>query len=562
MSGWSDSAESGPSSGEAMQSGSSATTPGLHFDDATERITEPSNNPITPQSSTSNGSFAQSSTGQQANSDAEAYKAAGNKFFKAGDFRKAVDEYGRAIAVDPHNSTYPSNRSAAYMGLNLYGEALEDAKRADLLEPGNSKVLLRLARIYTALGRPSEALSTYAQIRPPVAAKDKLPASTMQSYVERAESALSEGTAGSMILHVLDQAERGLGAGVDKPRKWKLMRSEAYLRMGNVNALGDAQNVVMSLLRSNNQDPDALVLRGRVLYAQGENEKSIQHFRQALNYDPDFKDAVRHLRMVQKLERAKEDGNTAFKGGKFSEAVRLYGMALEVDPTNRFTNSRILQNRALASIKLEDHASAIDDCVQALSLDPSYLKARKTKARAMGESGNWEEAVREYKAIAESNPSEPGIAKDIRNAELELKKSKRKDYYKILGIEKDAGEHEIKRAYRKLAIVLHPDKNPGNDEAEHKFKELGEAYETLSDPQKRARYDSGEDLIDPSDAFGGGGMGGFPGGVQIDPEMLFNMMGGGMGGRGASTFSFSTGGGSPFGASSRQRGGFPGGFGF
>ena len=180
----------------------------------------------------------------------------------------------------------------------------------------------------------------------------------------------------------------------------------------------------------------------------------------------------------------------------------------------------------------------------------------------MGESGNWEEAVREYKAIAESNPSEPGIAKDIRNAELELKKSKRKDYYKILGIEKDAGEHEIKRAYRKLAIVLHPDKNPGNDEAEHKFKELGEAYETLSDPQKRARYDSGEDLIDPSDAFGGGGMGGFPGGVQIDPEMLFNMMGGGMGGRGASTFSFSTGGGSPFGASSRQRGGFPGGFGF
>ena len=181
----------------------------------------------------------------------------------------------------------------------------------------------------------------------------------------------------------------------------------------------------------------------------------------------------------------------------------------------------------------------------------------------MGESGDWEEAVREYKAIAESNPSEPGIAKDVRNAELELKKSKRKDYYKILGIEKDAGEHEIKRAYRKLAIILHPDKNPGDDEAEHKFKELGEAYETLSDPQKRARYDSGEDLIDPSDVFGGGGgMGGFGGGVQIDPEMLFNMMGGMGGGRGGgSTFSFSTGG-TPFGAGSRQRGGFPGGFGF
>lgn len=145
----------------------------------------------------------------------------------------------------------------------------------------------------------------------------------------------------------------------------------------------------------------------------------------------------------------------------------------------------------------------------------------------MGESGDWEGAVRDLKAIAESNPEEPGIAKEIRSAELELKKSKRKDYYKILGVGKDAGETEIKKAYRKLAIQTHPDKNPDDPEAEARFKDVGEAYETLSDVAKRQRYDSGEDLIDPSEMFGGG-MGGSPfgggmgGGVQIDPEMLFN----------------------------------------
>ena len=101
----------------------------------------------------------------------------------------------------------------------------------------------------------------------------------------------------------------------------------------------------------------------------------------------------------------------------------------------------------------------------------------------MGESGNWEEAIREYKAIQESNPSEPGIAKEIRTAELELKKSKRKDYYKILGVERDAGENEIKKAYRKLAIVHHPDKNPDDETAADRFKEIQEAHETLSDPQ-------------------------------------------------------------------------------
>jgi len=76
----------------------------------------------------------------------------------------------------------------------------------------------------------------------------------------------------------------------------------------------------------------------------------------------------------------------------------------------------------------------------------------------MGESGDWEAAVQELKAIQETNPEEPNIAKEIRNAELELKKSKRKDYYKILGVEKDADDNQIKKAYRKLAIIHHPDK--------------------------------------------------------------------------------------------------------
>ena len=109
-------------------------------------------------------------------------------------------------------------------------------------------------------------------------------------------------------------------------------------------------------------------------------------------------------------------------------------------------------------MQLKKFKDAIADCERALRLDSSYTKARKTKAKALGESGDWEEAVKELKAIHEANPEEPGIAKDIRNAELELKKSKRKDYYKILGVEKDADETQIKKAYRKLAIIHHPDK--------------------------------------------------------------------------------------------------------
>src|SRR6201992_838211 len=221
------------------------------------------------------------------------------------------------------------------MSLNKFHQAMEDIKMADELGPNNQKVLLRLARIYTSLGRPKEALQVYNAITPPVSVKDKAPATAMLQHITQAELNLKEGISGSMIIHALDQAEKGLGSGVEIPRKWKLMRGEAYLKMGNPNSLGEAQNAAMSLLRNNPQDPDALVLRGRILYAQGDNEKEIQHFRSALNCDPDFKEAVKHLRMVQKLDRMKEEGNSLFKASKYREAVNMYSQALEVDPLNR-----------------------------------------------------------------------------------------------------------------------------------------------------------------------------------------------------------------------------------
>ena len=266
-----------------------------------------------------------------------------------------------ALSVEPQSVTYLSNRAAAYMSANRYLEALSDSKTADEIEPRNPKVLHRLARICTSLGQPTDALETLDRIASfsTVSAQERAPAKTMQMHVKQAEDVLKEGSTGSMVIHALDQAERGLGVGVQRPRKWWLLRGEAYLKMGNVNALGDAQNVAMTLLRKNGQDPEALVMRGRALYAQGDNEKAMQHFRQALSCDPDFKDAVKYLRMVQKLDKMKEEGNLAFKGGRHKQAVDIYSRALEVDPNNKGTNSKLLQNRAMASIKvsqpLENH---------------------------------------------------------------------------------------------------------------------------------------------------------------------------------------------------------------
>jgi DnaJ homolog subfamily C member 7 len=361
--------------------------------------------------------------------------------------------------------------------------ALEDCSRASDLDPQNPKILLRLARIYTNLGRSQEAMTTYGRIQPPPSAKDVAPAKEMLKHVTAAQNALRDGTAGSMVLHALDMAERLLGVGAQKPRKWQLMRGEAYLKMGSSNALGEVQGIAMSLLRGNSADPEALVLRGRALYAQCDNDAAVQHFRKAINCDPDYREAVKWLRIVQKLERTKEEGNQEYKAARWQAAIDKYSEALEIDPANRGTNSKILQNRAQCKIKLKQYDEAIDDCERAITLDPSYMKARKTKANALGQASQWEAAVREWKSIQEMDPEDRTLPKEIRKAELELKKSQRKDYYKILSVEKDADDNTIKKAYRKLAIVHHPDKNPNDEQAAERFKDIGEAYETLSDPQ-------------------------------------------------------------------------------
>src|ERR1700719_2546942 len=102
----------------------------------------------------------------------------------------------------------------------------------------------------------------------------------------------------------------------------------------------------------------------------------------------------------------------------------------------------------------------------------------------------------------------------------------KRDYYEILGVEKGADIEEIKKSYRKLAVKHHPDKNPGDKAAEEKFKELGEAYEALSDPQKRAAYDQyGHAAFDPRMRGGGGRSGGFH-----DPADIFREVFGGGGG--------------------------------
>jgi len=134
-------------------------------------------------------------------------------------------------------------------------------------------------------------------------------------------------------------------------------------------------------------------------------------------------------------------------------------------------------------------------CDQALSLDSSENEANIWKGEAYILKEQYEEAVRYYQKAVDAgmNQAREGLEK----AKRLLKISLRKDYYKILEVDKNASPREIRKSYHRLALQWHPDKNKGDETAEDKFKDIIEAYEVLSDEEKKGKYDRGEDLEEP-----------------------------------------------------------------
>jgi len=371
--------------------------------------------------------------------------------------------------------------------------------------------------------------------------------------------------------------------------EFKKCKIDTLLKLGDLKKCEDTINEYMEKYHNM---PELIYLQAKMVYYKGLIKDSESTLRRCLVVDPDYRPAKELLGSIKIAEKAKEEANKFFAEKKNQEAIDAYTRCLKQDPFNKYYNSIVLSNRSACYINLKEYIKALTDINKAIDLNPDFAKGYVRRGNIRIYLEEYNEALKDYNRAKELCPGYPDIDNMIASAQNDNQNKKRKDYYKILGIEKNANDDQIKKAFRKAALKWHPDKNSITPEqkmeAEKMFKDINEAYAVLSDKNKKSIYDSGGDPegsgpggfggmsggIDPSGIFqmffGGGGGGGGEGGFQNmfsgGPGVFMSSSGGGMpsfmrgGNSGAPGFSFSSnmGGDGGFGG---FPGGFPGGFG-
>jgi len=514
------------------------------------------------------------------------HKQNGNEAYKRKDYRSAIANYTLAIETAKENqenednddptekcdpetlASYYNNRAASFTMLLQFSEAVADCDEAITLHPPFLKAYLRKAKAQLSLGELEKSLATLnrAAVYDPnsstiISLKNDV--QKLEQRVELAKSLLGKkdakrGDYPPFPLPNLRDGKQALNqitvviASCPAWRSILLEKTQALLAAGMTN---EAYTTTTSLIRSGNHHNPLLVLyRAYALQQMGNIEGAMQHIRQILSSDPDNKMAFSFHKQLKNLSKKKAEADAHYKGKNYEQAVNAYSEALEMTGCVGQYKAKVYFNRACCNANLRQHAAVVKDCTNAIALDDEYVKAILRRAGSyllMGEEADCQNAMNDYQTVMDLAEKRGDTAqtsemkKKIQEAQVQLKRSKQVDFYKVLGVARDATESEIKKSYRKSALKWHPDRHANSSDEEKKkaekiFRDINHAYEVLGDATKKAKYDSGvdiEDLDNPHAGRGGhGGMGGHgPGG--IDPNILFEMFmrgqgGGGMGGGG------------------------------
>ncbi|CAM9637553.1 unnamed protein product [Discosporangium mesarthrocarpum] len=464
----------------------------------------------------STASIAAAQAGEERQNDslsASALRNGAETALSKGEHDKAIRLFTKVIELEPKNERNFYKRFRVYLSKRKYAEAISDLSRALELKPTYKQALAQRAKLLKIMGQCEGAVRDYASLATVAPGHEDLSgplpgdAAACHSWLSEVPGAESAGdwrAAVALYDKVLDLVG-GEGA-------WLLLaRARAHWSLGRWHEVVADAGRAAKLGQEN--EGEALELRGLAYIQLGEFETAAGHFRQVLMDDPDNARCLEGHRRCRGVVKKLQAGEAALGAGDVAAATGWWREATTAEPDNPLFVGPLLRRISSVNAKAKDWKEAKRAAEEAVNVQPKGLEGMEggvLLGDALFGLEEFEEAVRAYSvAQQEADPgdwSNAGGAEKLQKAKVAVAQSKKKNYYKILGVPRDAEMSQIKKAYRNLAKVYHPDKVQGDEEeqekAEDKFREVAEAYEVLSDEELRAKHDRGEEVFENQ---GGGG---------------------------------------------------------
>ncbi|XP_040057108.1 dnaJ homolog subfamily C [Gasterosteus aculeatus] len=424
----------------------------------------------------------------------------GKKLLAAGQLADALSHFHAAVDGDPKNYMAYYRRATVFLAMGKSKSALPDLSRVIELKPDFTSARLQRGNLLLKQGGLDEAESDFKKVlksnpsdkEEKEAQSQLMKADEIQRLVAQARSSFNSqdyGTAAAQLDTIIETCVWDAAS--------REMRAECFILMGE---MGKAVSDLKAASKLKNDNTLAFYKLSTIYYNLGDHEMSLNEVRECLKLDPDHKQCYSHYKQVKKLNKQIRSAEELIQEERYEDAVSKYEAVMKTEPNVPRLSLLAKERMCHALAKGLQGSRAVSVCGEVLRLDPENVNVLKDRAEAYIQEEDYEAAISDYETAAKHSENDRQINEGLERAQRLLKQSKRRDYYKILGVKRTAQKKEIIKAYRKLAQQWHPDNFQDEEEkkkAEKKFIDIAQAKEVLTDPELRAKFDQGEDPMDP-----------------------------------------------------------------
>ncbi|KAK3096296.1 hypothetical protein FSP39_025448 [Pinctada imbricata] len=439
-----------------------------------------------------------------ASSEVEQHLELGKKLLAAGQLADALQHYHAAVDGDPSNYLTYFRRATVYLALGKSKSALPDLQKVIELKPDFTAARMQRANVLMKQGRLTEAEKDYIEIlqKNPLHEEAQSHLHTIAQVREDMKIAYQLHQHGQ-FQQAIDLLGRLIEVSPWDPELHET-RAECYESIGEY---AKAITEIRPTTSLRNDNRKAYFKMSILHYDLGEADESLIQIRECLKLDPDDKNCYPHYKKVKKLVKLLQSAQEAKNEKRWEDCLNKATQILKTEMKVDFYKMKANSYQCHCHSQAGNTKDAFQMCNYILDRSPEDMDALMDRAETYLGNDQFDEAIKDYQKAVNIDGDNRRAQEGLNKAQKLLKQSKKRDYYKILGVKRTATTKQIKSAYKKLAAKWHPDKYKGEEKslAEKKFIDIAAAKEVLTDKEKRAKFDSGEDPLDPEQQQGGGG---------------------------------------------------------